>query len=185
MAFDLAEFLKNLTTRPGVYMMYNRAGEVIYVGKARNLKRRVSSYFQKTKHAPKTIAMVAQVDHVEVTVTHTETEALVLESNLIKQYRPRYNVLLRDDKSYPYLHLDTSHAFPRLSYHRGARKARGKYFGPYPAASSARESLNLLQKVFPIRQCEDSFFKNRTRPCLQHQIRRCTAPCVGLVDAES
>ncbi|MEK8088223.1 excinuclease ABC subunit UvrC [Thermithiobacillus plumbiphilus] len=185
MAFDLAEFLKNLTTRPGVYLMYNRADEVIYIGKARNLKRRVSSYFQKTKHAPKTIAMLAQVDHVEVTVTHTETEALVLESNLIKQHRPRYNVLLRDDKSYPYLHLDTSHAFPRLSYHRGARKAKGKYFGPYPAAASARESLNLLQKVFPIRQCEDSFYKNRTRPCLQHQIHRCTAPCVGLVDAES
>ncbi|MEW5790853.1 MAG: excinuclease ABC subunit UvrC [Pseudomonadota bacterium] len=185
MAFDLSEFLKNLSTRPGVYLMIGRGGEVLYVGKARNLKRRVSSYFQKTKHPPKTVAMLAQVDHVEVNVTHTETEALVLENNLIKQHQPRYNVLLRDDKGYPYIYLDTTHPFPRLSYYRGVRKGRGRYFGPYPAAASVRESLNLMQKVFPVRQCDDTYYKNRTRPCLQYQIKRCSGPCVGLTTPEA
>lgn len=185
MTGNISEFLKNLSTRPGVYLMYGKHGDVLYVGKARNLKRRVASYFQKTRHAPKTVAMLAQVDHVEVTVTHTETEALVLENNLIKTHQPRYNVLLRDDKGYPYIYLDTSHPFPRLSYYRGARKGKGRYFGPYPSASSVRESLYLMQKVFPIRQCDDSYFKNRARPCLQYQIKRCSGPCVGLTSAEN
>lgn len=174
--------LKTLSTQPGVYLMM-RGVEVLYVGKARNLKRRVSSYFQKTRHSAKTSALVAQLERVEIIVTHTETEALVLESNLIKQHRPRYNILLRDDKSYPYIYLDASTDFPRLTFHRGARKGKGQYFGPYPDSGSVRESLRLLQKVFPVRQCEDSVFKNRSRPCLQYQIKRCSGPCVGLVDA--
>ena len=183
-SFDVDEFLKTLTNKPGVYRMLNAEGEVIYVGKARNLKKRVSSYFHNKDKSLKTRSMVSQVAKVEVTITHTEGEALLLENNLIKAIKPRYNILLRDDKSYPYIYLDDQHDFPRLSFHRGAKKSSGQYFGPYPSAGSVRESLNLLQKVFRIRQCEDSFFSNRSRPCLQYQIKRCTAPCTGFISKE-
>lgn len=184
-AFDGKTFARNLTDRPGVYRMLDDKGTVIYVGKARNLKRRVSSYFNRTLTDRKTIALVRQIRHIEVTVTNTEAEALILENNLIKQYRPRYNVLLRDDKSYPYIYLSSHQEYPRLAMYRGARRGQGRYFGPYPSALAVRETLNHLQKVFPIRQCEDTFFRNRSRPCLQHQIKRCTAPCVGLITPEA
>jgi excinuclease ABC subunit C len=182
-AFDAENFLKHLTARPGVYRMIDAAGTVIYVGKARNLKKRVSSYFRRNDTSPKTRALVAQIRDIEITVTHTENEALLLEHNLIKQLKPRYNVLLRDDKSYPYILLSEDD-YPRLGYHRGKRRQKARYFGPYPSAVSARESLNLLQKLFRVRQCEDTYFKNRTRPCLQYQIKRCSGPCVGLVSPE-
>lgn len=184
-AFDGKAFVRNLTDRPGVYRMLDDKGAVIYVGKARNLKRRVSSYFNRTLTDRKTIALVRQIRHIEVTVTNTEAEALILENNLIKQYRPRYNVLLRDDKSYPYIYLSSHQEYPRLAMYRGARRGPGRYFGPYPSALAVRETLSHLQKVFPIRQCEDTFFRNRSRPCLQHQIKRCTAPCVGLITPEA
>ena len=183
-AFDSESFLKTLTHKPGVYRMLDARGTVLYVGKARNLKNRVSSYFHNKDKNPKTRSMVAQVADIQVTITHTEGEALLLENNLIKELKPRYNILLRDDKSYPYIYLDDIHDFPRLSFHRGAKKIVGEYFGPYPSAGAVRESLNLLQKVFRIRQCEDSFFNNRSRPCLQYQINRCTAPCTGLISKE-
>ena len=183
-AFDSESFLKTLTHKPGVYRMLDARGTVLYVGKARNLKNRVSSYFHNKDKNPKTRSMVAQVADIQVTITHTEGEALLLENNLIKELKPRYNILLRDDKSYPYIYLDDIHDFPRLSFHRGAKKTVGEYFGPYPSAGAVRESLNLLQKVFRIRQCEDSFFNNRSRPCLQYQINRCTAPCTGLISKE-
>lgn len=183
-AFDSESFLKTLTHKPGVYRMLDARGTVLYVGKARNLKNRVSSYFHNKDKNPKTRSMVAQVADIQVTITHTEGEALLLENNLIKELKPRYNILLRDDKSYPYIYLDDTHDFPRLSFHRGAKKTVGEYFGPYPSAGAVRESLNLLQKVFRIRQCEDSFFNNRSRPCLQYQINRCTAPCTGLISKE-
>jgi len=175
--FDVKVFLQGLPEDPGVYRMFNIRDEVIYVGKARNLKKRVSSYFTRADGSPKTRALVTHIDHIEVTTTHTETEALILENNLIKQHKPHYNVLLRDDKSYPYIFLSTEQAYPRLSLQRGARKQKGRYFGPYPNAGAVRETLNLLQKLFLIRQCEDSFFSNRSRPCLQYQIKRCSAPC--------
>jgi len=179
--FDFRAFLKTLTTRPGIYRMLDTEGTVLYVGKAGNLKKRVSSYFRKTGLNAKTQLLVEQIAGIEVTVTRTEVEALLLESNLIKQLRPRYNVLLRDDKSYPYIYLSSHQDFPRLCLHRGTRRRKGRYFGPYPSAGSVRESLHLLQKLFRVRQCEDSFFANRSRPCLQYQIKRCTAPCVGLI----
>jgi excinuclease ABC subunit C len=180
--FDVASFLKTLTGRPGVYRMLNAQGRVIYVGKARNLKKRVASYFRRTGLPAKTRALMAQVRGIEVTVTHTEGEALILENNLIKEFKPRYNVLLRDDKSYPYIHLSAHEDFPRFGFYRGSRQEPGRYFGPYPSAAAVRESLQLLQKLFPVRQCEDGFYRNRSRPCLQYQIKRCTAPCVNLVD---
>jgi len=182
--FDLKGFLRSLGSQPGVYQMLAADGHILYVGKARNLKRRVSSYFQKTRHSPKTLAMLAQVARVEVLVTHTETEALVLEAQLIKKHHPHYNILLRDDKSYPYLYIDTGSAFPRMSLHRGAQRGKGHYFGPYPAVSALRESMVLLQKAFRLRTCEDSVFHNRSRACLHYQIRRCSGPCVGHIDAE-
>lgn len=180
-AFDARAFLKTLTERPGVYRLLDAKGVVLYVGKARNLKKRVASYFRQTQPHPKTRALMAQVQGVEVVVTHTESEALLLENNLIKALKPHYNILLRDDKSYPYIFLSQGDAFPRLSYHRGAKRVRGRYFGPYPGAGAVRESLGLLQKLFRVRQCEDNFYRNRSRPCLQYQIKRCTAPCVGLI----
>ena len=183
-AFDVKTFLRNLTSRPGVYRMIDVHGNVIYVGKARNLKKRVSSYFGRSDPSPKTRTLVEQIHDIQIIVTHTETEALILENNLIKEYKPRYNILLRDDKSYPYIFLARTHAFPRLAYHRGAKREEGQYFGPYPSAGAVRDTLNLLQKLFQVRQCEDSFFRNRSRPCLQYQIKRCSAPCVGLIDQE-
>jgi excinuclease ABC subunit C len=183
--FDAQGFLKTLSSRPGVYRMLDAEGTVLYVGKAGNLKKRVASYFRSGGLSVKTRALVDQIADIEITVTHTEGEALLLESNLIKQYLPRYNVLLRDDKSYPWIFLSDKQAWPRLAKHRGAHRASGRYFGPYPNAGSVRESLHLLQKLFRVRQCEDTFFKNRSRPCLQYQIKRCTAPCVGLVDADA
>ena len=182
--FDYKTSLDKMTHHPGVYRMLDGDGALLYVGKAKDLKKRVASYFGKKPDSPKTRAMVRQIRDVNVTVTRTEAEALLLESNLIKQHKPRYNVVLRDDKSYPYLYLSTDNEFPRLSFYRGAKSGAGQYFGPYPSAKSARRTLNLTQKLFRIRQCDDNFFRNRSRPCLQYQIKRCTAPCVGLVDPE-
>ena len=181
--FDPKAFLKTLTALPGVYRMLDQRGEVLYVGKARNLRQRVSSYFREQHASAKTRSLVTQIRAIEVTITHTETEALILENTLIKQIQPRYNILLRDDKGYPYLHVAEGE-FPRLTLHRGAKRAPGRYFGPYPNATAVRDTLNLLQKTFRLRQCEDHFFRARSRPCLQYQIKRCTAPCVGLVDAD-
>ena len=179
--FDPSAFLATCSGRPGVYRMFDDATRLLYVGKAKNLKKRLASYFRKTGLAPKTAALVGKIHQIETTITANETEALLLEQTLIKEWRPPYNILLRDDKSYPYVFLSDGE-FPRLSIHRGAKKAKGRYFGPYPSAGAIRESLSLLQKTFFVRQCEDSFFKNRTRPCLQHQIKRCKAPCVRLVE---
>ncbi len=181
-SFDPVVFLETCSGRPGVYRMFDQAEKLLYVGKAKNLKKRLSSYFRKTGLAPKTAALVGKIARIETTITANETEALLLEQTLIKEWRPPYNILLRDDKSYPYVFLAEGE-FPRLSLHRGAKKAKGRYFGPYPSAGAIRESLQLLQKTFLVRQCEDSYFRNRTRPCLQYQIKRCKGPCVGLVDA--
>lgn len=163
--------------------MFDGEARLLYVGKAKNLKKRLASYFRKTGQAPKTAALVARIAQIETTITANETEALLLEQTLIKEWRPPYNILLRDDKSYPYVFLSDGD-FPRLGIHRGAKKAKGRYFGPYPSALAIRESLSLLQKTFFVRQCEDSYYKNRTRPCLQYQIKRCKGPCVGLVSPE-
>lgn len=165
--------------------MFDTDGSLLYVGKAKNLKNRLSSYFRSTGLSVKTAAMMQKVVDVQVTVTFTENEALILESNLIKDHKPRYNILLRDSKSYPFIHIDDSHEFPRLSFYRGDRSAPGKYFGPYPGVTAIRETLSLLQKVLPVRQCDDVFFSNRSRPCLQYQIKRCSGPCVGLVSEEN
>ena len=163
--------------------MLDRLGRVLYVGKARNLKKRVASYFRSgSQVAPKTRALMSRTSSMDVTVTRTETEALLLENNLIKEHRPRYNIVLRDDKSFPYIHLTTADRFPRLEFHRGARSGPGRYFGPFASAGATRGTLSQLQKLFRVRQCENSFFRNRSRPCLQYQIMRCTAPCVGMVD---
>ena len=185
MTFDAKAFLKNVTGKPGIYRMYNAEGKVLYVGKARNLKKRLQSYFRSSGLSPKTALMMSQVADVDVTVTHTESEALLLENNLIKEYRPRYNVLLRDDKSYPYIYISDRDKYPRIDLHRGARKKPGRYLGPYPNAGAVRETIGLLQKTFRIRQCKDSYFRNRSRPCLQYQIRRCTAPCVDLISEQA
>ncbi len=181
--FDHKAFLKTLTTRPGVYQMYAADGKLLYVGKAKNLKNRVGSYFRASGLTDKTLALVSRIQDIQVTVTSTEVDALLLEHNLIKSHRPPYNILLKDDKSYPYIYVSTD-KFPRISLHRGAQKGKGRYFGPYPSAGAVRDSLHFLQKVFKVRQCENSYFRNRSRPCLQHQIDRCTAPCVGLVSEE-
>jgi excinuclease ABC subunit C len=183
-AFDSAAFLKNLTSQPGVYRMYNSQGEVIYVGKAKNLKKRVSSYFRTHLDNAKTRSLVSQIADMDVTVVNSETEAFLLENNFIKKYKPRYNVVMRDDKSYPFIFL-SDHEHPRLSFHRGPQKRKGEYFGPYPSAWSVRESLRSMQRIFPVRQCEDSYYRARSRPCLQYQMQRCSAPCVeGYVSDE-
>jgi excinuclease ABC subunit C len=183
-AFDSAAFLKNLTSQPGVYRMYNAQEEVIYVGKAKNLKKRVSSYFRMNVDNAKTRSLVMQIANMDVTVVNSETEAFLLENNFIKKYKPRYNVVMRDDKSYPFIFL-SDHQHPRLSFHRGPQKKKGEYFGPYPSAGAVRESLRSMQRIFPVRQCEDSYYRARSRPCLQYQMQRCSAPCVeGYVSDE-
>lgn len=179
--YDPEPLLKSLTSRPGVYSMFDAGGSVIYVGKASNLRNRVTSYFRGGATAVKTAVMLRQIADIQVTVTHTETEALLLEDTLVKKHQPRYNILLRDDKSFPYVRISTEHDFPRLSFYRGSKRKGHKYYGPYPSARAVREALGHLQRLFQIRQCEDSFYSNRSRPCLQHQIKRCSAPCVGLI----
>jgi len=183
-AFDSKAFLKNASTLPGIYRMFDDKDEILYVGKAKNLKKRLGSYFRKTGLTSKTQLLVKQISSIELTITHTEGEALLLESNIIKEHRPRYNILLRDDKSYPYIFISENDDFPRISIHRGSKRKKGKYLGPYPNAGAIRESLNFIHKLFRIRQCEDSYFSNRSRPCLQYQIKRCTAPCVGYISGE-
>ena len=180
-AFDSKAFIDGLSHRPGVYRMYDSESDVIYVGKARDLKKRVSTYFSGKAKDAKTMALVERVARMEVTLTQTESEALLLEHTLIKQHRPRFNIVLRDDKSYPWIRVSTEHEFPRLSFYRGRRRKKGEFFGPYPSAGAVKNTLNELQKLFRVRQCRDSFFANRSRPCLQYQIKRCSGPCVGLV----
>jgi excinuclease ABC subunit C len=182
--FDSKAFLKTLPHKPGVYRMIGVNDEVLYVGKAKDLKSRVSSYFTGKLVNSRIWSMVNQVQDVQITITNTEAEALLLESNLIKKHKTRYNVLLRDDKSYPYIFVSTKDEFPRITFHRGSRRRSGEYFGPYPSAGAVREALNLLQKLFQVRQCEDSYFANRSRPCLQYQIKRCTAPCTDEISAK-
>ncbi|MGR9092646.1 MAG: excinuclease ABC subunit UvrC [Gammaproteobacteria bacterium] len=180
----LRDSCRDLPTNPGIYRFSDAGGQVIYVGKAKHLKRRVSSYFNRQANvSPKVRSMVGHIVDIAVTVTRTENEAFLLESNLIKDLKPRYNIVLRDDKSYPYIYVEPDEEFPKLNFHRGARNGNGRYFGPYPNAGAVRSTLNLLQKLFMLRQCDDSYFRNRARPCLQHQIKRCTAPCVGLIDS--
>ena len=185
MPFNSKKFVSSLTSRPGIYCMKNNNDKVIYIGKAKNLKKRVSSYFNRADSAPiKTQVMMKQVDNIDVTITETESEALILENNLIKEYKPKYNIIFRDDKSYPYIYLTTTHKFPRFNYYRGSLKGKGKYFGPFPSAGSVKKTLNLIQKLFLIRSCEDNVFANRSRPCLQYQIKRCSAPCVNYITKE-
>ncbi|MEO9655598.1 excinuclease ABC subunit UvrC [Marinomonas sp.] len=179
--FDAKHFISHLTTRPGVYRMYDKKGDLLYVGKAKNLKNRVSSYFRGAGLTTKTMALVSKIDHIETTVTKSETEALLLEQTLIKQHRPPYNILLRDDKSYPYILL-SEHRHPALLFRRGTKIEKGTLFGPFPSGTAVKESLNTMQKVFKVRQCEDSTYANRSRPCLQYQIKRCSGPCVGLIE---
>src|SRR5690554_5510149 len=179
-AFDGKEYVAGLPNAPGVYRMLAADGSALYVGKAGSLRKRVASYFSSSPKTARIMSMLGQVAAMEVTVTRTEIEALLLENQLIKSLKPRYNVMLRDDKSYPYVLL-TGDEWPRLAFHRGPRSTQGRYFGPYPNAGTVRDTLNLMHKLFRLRSCEDSVFRNRSRPCLQYQIGRCTAPCVGLV----
>jgi excinuclease ABC subunit C len=183
-SFNHKEFLSSVSSLPGVYRMLDDKGTVIYVGKAKNLKNRISSYFTKA-HDNKTLALVSKIHEIEVAVTHTENEALLLEDTLIKKYQPRYNVLLRDDKSYPYIYLSTQHKFPRISLYRGVTsKKPGKFYGPYPHSGAVRQTIHLIHKLFRLRQCNESYFKNRSRPCLQYQIKRCSGPCVDKISPE-
>lgn len=182
--FDAKSFVDSLPGRPGVYRMLGADGEILYVGKARNLKSRVGSYFQPSNVHPKVVALIGKTVNMEVTITNSDTEALLLELNLIKKHRPRFNIILRDDKSFPFLHFTTAHEFPALNLYRGSRKEPGRFFGPYPSAGAVREALQQLQKLFRLRNCDDTYFANRSRPCLQYQIQRCTAPCVGLISKE-
>ena len=179
--FDAEGFLKTLTQQPGVYRMLNADDHILYIGKAKNLKKRVSSYFNRSNVSTRIQSMVRLIRNIQVMVTNTEAEALLLEHNLIKEHRPKYNILLRDDKTYPYVYLSSQQDYPGLSFHRGAKKKQGEFFGPYASVGAVRETLSLLQKIFKVRQCNDSFFNNRSRPCLQYQIERCTAPCVDLI----
>ncbi len=182
--FDHKAFLEKVSTRPGVYDMRDQKGKTLYIGKAKNLKNRLSSYFRATGLTTKTMALVSKIADIQLTITHTETEALLLEQNLIKDRKPPYNILLRDDKSYPYIYISGDDEFPRMDSCRGRKRQKGHYYGPYPSSGAVRESLHLLQKIFKIRQCTNTYFRNRTRPCLQYQINRCKAPCVGLVSKE-
>ncbi len=176
--------IMSLPPKPGIYRMLGGKGEVLYVGKAHNLRKRVQSYFRASGLAARVMLLMQQAQNIEITVTHTETEALLLENNLIKTLLPRFNILLRDDKSYPYIFVSDNQEYPRIGFHRGAKREKGRYFGPYPSSYGVRETLNLLQKIFRVRQCHDSFFRNRSRPCLQYQIKRCSGPCVGLIEPE-
>jgi excinuclease ABC subunit C len=176
--------IMSLPPKPGIYRMLDGKGEVLYVGKARNLRKRVQSYFRASGLAARVMLLIQQTQDIEITVTHTETEALLLENNLIKTLHPRFNIVLRDDKSYPWIFVSDNQEYPRIGFHRGAKREKGRYFGPYPSSYGVRETLNLLQKIFRVRQCQDSFFRNRSRPCLQYQIKRCSGPCVGLIKPE-
>jgi excinuclease ABC subunit C len=182
--FDSKSFLSSVTHQPGIYQMFDADGAILYVGKAKNLKSRLSSYFRGTGLSTKTQSLVTKIARIEVTITSNETDALILEHNLIKSNRPPYNILLRDDKSYPYIFISSEQQYPRIAFHRGSKKKKGDYYGPFPNVGAVRESMNFLQKTFKIRPCEDSVFNNRTRPCLQYQIQRCTAPCVELISPE-
>lgn len=182
--FDSTRFLADASQQPGIYQMFGVDGNILYVGKAKNLKARLSSYFRKTGLSSKTAALVSRIHRIEVTITASEAEALILEQNLIKSNRPPYNILLRDDKSYPYIFVSSGEPYPRISFHRGAKKKQGDYYGPFPNTGAVRDSLNFLQKTFRVRPCEDSVFNNRSRPCLQYQIKRCTAPCVEFINKE-
>ncbi len=183
--FDSESFLKTVSTAPGVYQMLSQDGEVIYVGKARNLKNRLSSYFQKNLASVKTESLVKQINRIETIITQSENEALILENNLIKKFLPRYNILFRDDKSYPYIIISDHPDYPRIGFYRGRKREGGSFFGPYSSTTTVRETINLLEKIFKLRSCEDNFFKNRSRPCLQYQIKRCTGPCVNLITSEN
>ena len=182
--FDSESFLKHVSRQPGVYIFTDADGKALYVGKAKNLKKRMQSYFRKHNPSLKTRLMVEKIHRAETQATRTESEALLLENNLIKSKRPRYNISLRDDKSYPYIRLEQDHEFPRFTFYRGSRSNPGKYYGPYPSAASVREMLGHLHKTFRLRQCTDAFFRNRSRPCLQYQIKRCSGPCVGRIESQ-
>jgi excinuclease ABC subunit C len=182
--FDSAAFLKTVPELPGVYRMYNEKDQIIYVGKAKNLSNRLHSYFVKDLSSEKTRALVRNIHHIEFSITYSESDALILEQNLIKENRPKYNILLRDDKSYPYI-LITDDQYPAIYYHRGAKKLKGTYYGPYPNSSAVKDSLKILQNIFPIRQCSEATYRNRSRPCLMYQIKKCLGPCISGLGSDS